>query len=102
MSTAAEQGGLGKYLAVYVSMLVITGIEVGIAYSHPAGAQLLVSLLVLAFIGGILGLLFFMRLAAEKHSLLVGFAIFTLFVLAAINYSWTDSFRILVGAPFSK
>jgi hypothetical protein len=47
-------------------------------------------------------LLVFMRLGSEKPSLLVAFAVFTLFVLATINYGWTDSFRLLLGAPFSK
>jgi heme/copper-type cytochrome/quinol oxidase subunit 4 len=102
MNTAEEQGGLGKYLLVYFSMLVITALELVIAYRHLSGSQLLVSMLVLAFIGALLGILFFMRLAAEKHSLIVAFAVFTLFVLAAINYGWTDSFRILFGAPFAK
>jgi heme/copper-type cytochrome/quinol oxidase subunit 4 len=102
MNTAEEQGGIGKYLAVYVCMLVITAIEVVIAYQHPAGTPLLVSMLVLTFIGALLGILFFMRLASEKHSLIVAFAVFTLFVLATINYGWTDSFRLLLGAPYTK
>jgi heme/copper-type cytochrome/quinol oxidase subunit 4 len=102
MSTSEERGGIGKYLVVYVCMLVITAIELVIAYRHPSGAQLLVSMLLLAFIGALLGLLVFMRLAAEKHSLIVAFAVFTLFVLATINYGWTDSFRLLFGVPFAK
>jgi heme/copper-type cytochrome/quinol oxidase subunit 4 len=102
MSTAEAQSGIGKYLAVYVCTLVITAIEVVIAYQHPAGTPLLVSMLVLAFIGALLGILFFMRLASEKHSLIVAFAVFTLFVLATINYGWTDSFRLLLGAPYAK
>jgi heme/copper-type cytochrome/quinol oxidase subunit 4 len=102
MNAVEEQGGLGKYLAVYVFMLVITALELLIAYSHPGGSRLLVSMLVLAFIGALLGILFFMGLASEKRSLIVAFAVFTLFVLAATNYGWTDSFRILVGAPFAK
>ncbi|GAC1667800.1 MAG: hypothetical protein NVS9B4_23700 [Candidatus Acidiferrum sp.] len=102
MSTAEEQSGLGKYLVVYICMLVITAIELVIAYHHPSGGKLLVSMLLLAFIGASLGILVFMRLGAEKHSLMVAFAVFTLFVLATINYGWTDSFRILLGAPFAK
>jgi heme/copper-type cytochrome/quinol oxidase subunit 4 len=102
MSTTQAQGGLGRYLTVYVSTLIIAAIEVGIAYRHPGGTQLLVSMLSFASIGAILVVLFFMRLAAEKHSLLMAFAIFTLFMLATINYGWTDSMRILHGAPFAK
>jgi heme/copper-type cytochrome/quinol oxidase subunit 4 len=102
MKAAEEQGGLGQYVIVYICMLVITAIELLIAYRHPSGTQLLVSMLVLAFIGAALGILYFMRLASENHKLIVAFAVFTLFVLGAINYSWTDSFRILLGAPFAK
>ena len=102
MDTAQEKGGLGKYLLVYVTMLFITLLEVLAAYRHPGEPQLLVSMLVLAFIGAALGVLYFMRLAAENRPLIVGFSIFTLFVLAAMTYGWTDSFRILLGAPFSK
>ena len=102
MKTAEVHGGLGKYVVVYVCMLAITGLELLIAYRHPGGSQLLASMLILAFIGGALGILYFMRLASENHNLIVAFAVFTLFVLATINYGWTDSFRILGGAPFAK
>ena len=102
MSTTAEQGGIGKYVVVYVCMLALTAIELVIAYRHPSGGSLLVSMLILAFIGALLGILFFMRLASENHAAVVAFAVFTLFVLATINYGWTDSFRLLVGVPFSK
>jgi heme/copper-type cytochrome/quinol oxidase subunit 4 len=56
----------------------------------------------LAIIEALLGVLFFMHLAAEKPSFILFVAVFTLFVLATINYGWTDSFRLLVGAPFAK
>ncbi len=102
MSTAEAQGGLGKDVVVYISMLVITLLELLTAYRHPGEPQLLVSMLLYAFIGALLGVLFFMRLASEKHSLIVSFAVFTLFVLATINYGWTDSFRILMGVPYAK
>ena len=102
MSTAGEQTGLGKYIAVYICMLAITGIEVVIATSNRGGAHLLPMMLVLAFAGALLGVLFFMGLAAEKRSLIVCVAVFTLFVLATINYGWTDSFRVLTGVPYAK
>lgn len=102
MTTTEAPSGFGKYLAIYVSMLLITVVEVVIAYQHPSGARLLVSMLLLAAIGAVLGVLYFMGLGSENHSSIVAFCVFTLFVLATINYGWTDSFRILFGAPFSK
>jgi heme/copper-type cytochrome/quinol oxidase subunit 4 len=102
MQTAQGQGGLGKYVGVYVCMLLIVAIETFITYRHPSATQLVVSSLVLAFIGAGLSVLYFMGLAAENRRLIVGFSIFTLFVLAALTYGWTDSFRILFGVPFAK
>jgi heme/copper-type cytochrome/quinol oxidase subunit 4 len=102
MTIIEEPGGSGKYLIVYVVMLVLSAIEVMIAYRHPGGAQLLVSMLLLAAIGAVLGVLYFMGLASENHRSILAFSVFTLFVLATINYGWTDSFRVLFGAPFSK
>ena len=102
MSTAGQQGGLGKYIAVYICMLAITAIEALIANGNRDGGHLLPIMLILAFAGALLGVLFFMGLAAEKKSLIVSVAIFTLFVLATINYGWTDSFRVLIGVPYAK
>ena len=96
------QSGIGKYYVVYVCMLVISAIELFVAYHHPGGGQLLGTLLILAFIGAILGLLYFMGLASENRNAVIGFAVFTLFVLATINYGWTDSFRLLLGVPYAK
>jgi heme/copper-type cytochrome/quinol oxidase subunit 4 len=97
-----EQGGTGKYYVVYVVMLLISAIEVFVAYRHPSGSEFLGALLILAFIGAALGVLYFMGLASENRNAMIGFCVFTLFVLAAINYGWTDSFRILLGVPYAK
>jgi heme/copper-type cytochrome/quinol oxidase subunit 4 len=102
MGDAEAKDGLGKYIVAYVCMLAITGIELVIAYQHPGGKSMLASFIVLAFIGAFMGAIVFMRLGSEKHTLVMFVAVFTLFVLATINYGWTDSFRLLLGVPFGK
>jgi len=50
-----------------------------------------------------LAVLFFMHLWSEKRIFLWFVGIFTISVLLGMQYGWTDSFRMLVGAaPFSK
>jgi hypothetical protein len=46
-------------------------------------------------------LLFFMHLA-DNRGLLWFVVIFNVFVLFAMQYSWTDSFRISNGVPWAK
>jgi caa(3)-type oxidase subunit IV len=102
MSAAEKSSGLGKYLIVYLCMLAIPALEVVIAHQNIGGSQKLLGMLSLAIIGALLVVLFFMNLATEKRSFALFVAVFTLFALATINYGWTDSFRLLVGAPFAK
>ena len=49
-----------------------------------------------------LAILFFMHLWMENRGLLWFVVIFTVFVLLAMQYGWTDSFRELLGAPWSS
>jgi caa(3)-type oxidase subunit IV len=102
MNAAEKQSGVGKYFVVYLCMLAIPALEAVVAYQHIGGSQMLLGMLSLAIIGALLGVVFFMHLATEKPRFILFVAIFTLFVLATINYGWTDSFRLLVGAPFAK
>lgn len=102
MNAAEKQSGMGKYLVVYLCMLVIPALEVVVAYQHIGVSQMLLGMLSLAIIGALLGVLFFMQLATERPRFVLFVAVFTLFVLATINYGWTDSFRLLVGVPFAK
>lgn len=101
MQRAEKQGGIGKYVVVYLCMLVIPAIEVAVAYQHIDGMQMVAQMMALVILGAGLGIMFFMNLATEKRSMIIAAALFTLFVLGAINYGWTDSFRVRSGAPFS-
>jgi hypothetical protein len=45
--------------------------------------------------------MFFMHMATEKRSFMIFVAVITFFVLATMNYGWTDSSRMLNGVPNS-
>jgi heme/copper-type cytochrome/quinol oxidase subunit 4 len=88
--------GMKKYVAVYVALLIITAIEFAIGYQNIEGTQLMVRFLTFAVIDTILVMLFFMNLGSERPGFIKFFVYFMAFVLATMNYIWTDSFRLLV------
>jgi len=102
MATAeGHPSSVGKYVIVYVILLVIAALQFVIAYSDISAGQMFTRMLCLAIVEGTLALLFFMHLA-DNRGLLWFFAIFTVFVLLAMQYGWTDSFRIINGVQWAK
>ncbi len=102
MATAeGHRSSVGKYVIVYVILLVIAALQFVIAYSNISGGQMFTRMLCLAIVEGVLALLFFMHLA-DNRGLLWFFAIFTVFVLLTLQYGWTDSFRLLDGVQWAK
>jgi cytochrome c oxidase subunit IV len=95
MVTIARQG-ISKYLAVYVLLLAIIALQFMIGYQNVQGAAMVVRMLTFGVIEAILVVLFMMNLSSEKRTFIKFFAYFMLFVLAAMNWIWTDSFRLLV------
>ena len=104
MTTAEEHksSGIGKDLVVYLCILALAAFQFVIAYQHIDGSQMLVRMLLVALIEAGLALLFFMHLWAEKRGFLWFVVIFTVFVLLALQYGWTDSFRLSGGVPWAK
>jgi cytochrome c oxidase subunit IV len=94
MTTVARQG-LNKYLAVYLLLLVVAALQFIVGYQNAQGAQMVVRFLTFGGIEAILIVLFMMNLASEKRTLFKFVTYFMLFVLAAMNWIWTDSFRLL-------
>lgn len=94
--TTAEANGIKKYLVIYVCLLVITALQFAIGYQNITGSQLVVRFLTFAVIETILVVLFWMNLGSEKKVFVKFIVYFMLFVLATMNYIWTDSFRLLV------
>jgi heme/copper-type cytochrome/quinol oxidase subunit 4 len=103
MTTAAthKNSGMTKDLIVFVCILALAGLQFVIAYQDISASQMLVRMLSVAVIEAALALLFFMHLA-ENRGLLWFVGIFTVFVLVALQYGWTDSFRLTSGVPWAK
>jgi len=100
--TQTHKGGVGKYLVVYVGMLAIAALQFVVAYSNLSGPQMFARMMILALVEAGLAVLFFMHLWVENRGLLWFVMSSTLFVLLALQYGWTDSFRLLEGAPWAK
>jgi cytochrome c oxidase subunit IV len=103
--TTAEQhksNGIGKDLIVYICLLALAGLQFVIAYQNIDASQMFARMLAVAVVEAGLAELFFMHLWSEKRTFLLFVVIFTVAVLLGMQYGWTDSTRMVVGAPFSK
>jgi cytochrome c oxidase subunit IV len=103
--TAAEahkSNGVKMDLASYVCLLILAGLQFVIAYQNIDASQMLTRMLAVAGLEAGLAALFFMHLWTEKRGFLLFVAIFTISVLLGMQYGWTDSSRMVVGAPFSS
>ena len=103
MTTAAEHkdSGVGRDLVVYACLLALAGIQFLIAYQDISASQMFVRMLIVACVEAALALLFFMHLW-ENRGLKWFVLIFTVAVILGMQYGWTDSYRILEGAPWAK
>lgn len=103
MTTADQHGssGIGKDLIVYVCLLALAGLQFVIAYQNIDAKQMLWRMLTVACVEAALAELFFMHLWSEKRAFLLFVVLFTVSVLLGMQYGWTDSTRMVTGAPFS-
>lgn len=103
MTTATEhQSSTTKYIVVYVCILAIAALQFVIAYSNIDGSQMFTRMMILACVEAALAVLFFMHLWVDSRGLLWFVAVFTVFVILAMQYGWTDSYRLLNGVPWAK
>ncbi|MGD0414242.1 MAG: cytochrome C oxidase subunit IV family protein [Terriglobales bacterium] len=104
MTTADEHksDGIGKDLIVYICLLALAGVQFIIAYQNIDASQMFTRMLAVAIVEAGLAMLFFMHLWSEKRAFLWFVVIFTVSVLLGMQYGWTDSSRMVTGAPFSK
>ncbi|MFZ0137907.1 MAG: cytochrome C oxidase subunit IV family protein [Candidatus Sulfotelmatobacter sp.] len=96
-----KNGGMTKDLIVFVCILALAGLQFVIAHQHISGSDMFVRMLSVAVVEAALAVLFFMHLA-ENRGLLWFVGIFTVFILLALQYGWTDAFRLTDGVPWAK
>jgi cytochrome c oxidase subunit IV len=101
-SEAHKSDGIGKDLVVYVCLLALAGLQFVIAYQNLDITQKFVRMLAVAIVEAGLAVMFFMHLWTEKRGFMLFVVIFTVSVLLGMQYGWTDSSRMAVGAPFSS
>jgi len=103
MPTAERKSdGIKNDLVVYVCLLALAGLQFVIAYQRIDASQMFLRMLAVAIVEAGLAVMFFMHLWTEKRGFVLFVLIFTIFVLLGMQFGWTDSFRMVTGAPFSK
>ncbi len=94
--------GIGKDVIVYVCLLVLAGVQFMMAYQNLTVSQMFTRMLFVATIEASLAVLFFMHLYSEKRAFLIFVIVFTVSILLGMQYGWTDSNRMVDGAPYSQ
>ncbi|MGA8299337.1 MAG: cytochrome C oxidase subunit IV family protein [Terriglobales bacterium] len=93
---------LGRYLIIYFCILLLAAAQFFIAFSHIDAEHMFARMLFVAIAEAGLALMFFMHLWAERRGFLLFVMVFTIFVTLAMQYGWTDSYRMEMGAPYSQ
>src|ERR1041385_8354871 len=100
-STEPQSSSLAMYLVVYFAILVISALQILIAYQHIDAYRIFIRMLLLAIVQAGLAVTFFMHMRSEKRTLALFLLPAALFVLAMMNMFWSDSFRLLNMRPFA-
>lgn len=100
-SSEHQSSSLTMYLLVYIAILVISALQILIAYQNIDVYRIFIRMLLLAIVQAGLAVTFFMHMRSEKRTLALFLLPAALFVLAMMNMFWSDSFRLLNMRPFA-
>jgi heme/copper-type cytochrome/quinol oxidase subunit 4 len=84
-----------EYIAIWVGLLCIVGIETFLTSMNLSTHGLLAALLILAVIEAGIALLYFMHLRYEKPNLFWSLVPAVIFVLFMMNHIWPDAYRMV-------
>ena len=99
---ASYADSISKYIVIYLCILALAGLQFFIAYVHLSRTAMFARMLFVALAEAGLALMFFMHLWAEKRGFLLFVLVLTGFVTMAMQYGWTDSYRMELGTPYSQ
>ena len=86
--------GMRLYVAVWLGLLLIVGVEVALTYAGLPTGILLSALLALALVEAGLGLMYFMHLRYERRALFWSLIPALIFVFIMMNQFWSDAQRL--------
>ena len=101
MNSSEHQSTLTMYMLVYVAILVISALQILIAYQNIDAYRIFIRMLLLTIVQAGLAVTFFMHMCSERRTLALFLLPAALFVLAMMNMFWSDSFRLLNMRPFA-
>jgi cytochrome c oxidase subunit 4 len=90
-----HEPGMKEYVAIWVGLLCIVGIETFLTSMNLSTHGLLAALLILAVIEAGIALLYFMHLRYEKPNLFWSLVPAVIFVLFMMNHIWPDAYRMV-------
>jgi len=96
---ASYADSLTRYIVVYICILILAGLQFVMAYQHADVGSMIFRMFAIALLEAGLAIVFFMHMGSENRLFVTCVAVITLFVFAALQYSWTDSYRMERDAP---
>ncbi len=96
---AHVEGGKKVFIIVWVSLLLITGIEIALAYQHLETKVMLGLLMSLSVIKASLIISYFMHLRYERRSLALTLMPALVFVICMMLVLFPDSIRLYEMKP---
>lgn len=96
---ASYTDSLGKYLIVYAAILILAGLQFVIAYGNVDVATMIFRMFSIAVLEAGLAVVFFMHMGSENRTFVTWVAIVIVLVFGALQYSWTDSYRMERNSP---
>jgi cytochrome c oxidase subunit IV len=97
--SAQYTGSVSKFLIIYACILVLAALQFVIAYTVASPSRMFSRMLLIAIAEAGLAIMFFMHVGSERRNFVTWLAVITIFVLLAMQYSWTDSYRMELGVP---